>query len=79
MYVHCSDLYVHVYTSTYVFQLIYTCTYGGTGYSLSGRAPAFPTGLGAGAGAAGASPPLPAPAAPALASRPGGPLRRHLR
>ncbi len=27
MYVHCSDLYVHVYTSTFVFQLISTCTY----------------------------------------------------
>jgi hypothetical protein len=27
MYVHCPDVYVHVYTSTYAFWLIYTCTY----------------------------------------------------
>ncbi len=44
-------------------------------FLLAPYAPAFPTGL----GAAGASLPLPAPAASALASRPGGPLRRHWR
>ena len=27
MYVHCSDVYVHVYTFTYTFWIIETCTY----------------------------------------------------
>ena len=27
MYVHCSDMYVHVYTFTYKFCIIQTCTY----------------------------------------------------
>ena len=27
MYVHCSDMYVHVYTFTYKFCIVQTCTY----------------------------------------------------